>query len=70
MYQVYEEKLVNEEGERYITYGIACDEKGVTVSDVTLNRDKLECFVNLINMEELHPIHLMDVIEDYLGELQ
>lgn len=68
-YRVIEE-FVFLEGEKYVTYGIACDEQNVVVPDITLNKFKIYQFVKLINDNDLHPIHIMDVIEDFLDDLQ
>lgn len=70
-YRVVEEEFVFDEcNKKYITYGIACDENNIVVSDITLNSDKIHRFVQLINDNDLSPVHIMDVIEDFLDELQ
>lgn len=50
----------------YCTYGIQIGE--ILVEDISLNRENLENLVSLMNKENLSPIHLMDVIEDFLAE--
>jgi len=66
MYKVVEECLWDIHGKPYITYGIMSLEDGVYVPDVSLNKENIIRFVNLLNEEALEPIHLMDVIEDFL----
>lgn len=69
-YRVVEDEYTFCEGKKYITYGIACDEENVVVPDITLNKIKIYQFLQLINENDLHPIHIMDVIEDFLDDLQ
>ncbi|MBE5927930.1 MAG: hypothetical protein E7267_00915 [Lachnospiraceae bacterium] len=66
MYKVVEECLWDIHGKPYITYGIMSLEDDVYVPDVSLNKENIIRFVNLLNEEALEPIHLMDVIEDFL----
>ena len=69
MYKVFEEHLFTEENEGYITYGIVCLENNNTIHDISLNKTKIEEFVELLNKNELHYIHLADVVEDCLNDL-
>ena len=68
-YEVIKENYISCEGESYISYGIRCINTGRDISDVTMNYAKITEFVELLNKENLHEIHLMDVIEDFLDEL-
>jgi len=70
MYRIFRETLTDCDDESYVTYGILCDETGKLISDVTMNRARIEKFVDLINDNELDPVHLADVVEDFLAELQ
>ena len=66
-YYIFEEELFQEDLSKYRTYGIyASDDR--KISDVSLDYDRLEDLVQRMNEGELHPIHLMDVIEDFLAE--
>lgn len=65
-YFVVEEKLENPEIGEYISYGIRM-EGGLSVSDVSLNRDAVEDLVGRMNDGELDPIHFFDVIEDFVA---
>lgn len=40
-----------------------------SVTDVTVNRQSLEILVDLCNELSLEPVHLNDVIEDFLASL-
>ena len=66
MYKVVEECLFDIHGKPYITYGIMSLEDEVYVPDVSLNKENIIRLVDLMNHEKLEPIHLMDVIEDFL----
>lgn len=59
-----------------VCYGIAVEEEqdGVSVilqsvSDIAVCSDRLEQLVDLCNELELDPIHLNDVVDDYLASL-
>jgi len=55
-----------------ITYGIAVHDTSSSediiacISDITFDKKSLEQIVDLCNREKLSPIHLNDVVEDYL----
>ena len=64
------ERLTSEEGKEYNAYGIKTQgfgDEDVFVSDVTDDCDALETLVRLCNDEKLDPIHIYDVIEDFLA---
>lgn len=76
-YGIIEEKFVLQGRER-ISYGIAAysdaKENGTaaivaTVSDISLDYIQLEKLIDLCNQLELDPIHLKDVMEDFLANL-
>lgn len=61
----------------YLSYGIAAYVDAETneakqviahVSDVSPNRSTLEPLVQMCNMLRLSPIHLVDVVEDFLNK--
>lgn len=70
MYSVLEEQLVTYDGEEYTAYGVQCLDYSYAISDISLNKDKIVAFVNMINSNDLHSVHLLDVVEDFLNELQ
>ena len=45
-------------------YGIACDR--VAIANVSADADRLSGLVALCNALELSPLHLPDVVEDFL----
>lgn len=73
-YKVVEEKLYNVDIGNYTAFGIqmlaVSGRREMildTVSDVSLDRKKIEQFVLDLNKFKLSPIHLMDVIEDFIS---
>lgn len=51
------------DGEEHIGYGVKCDD--MCLLDVTTKRDKMVKYIDLFNKNELDPIHLNEVIEDF-----
>ena len=39
-----------------------------TVTDISLDRAKIENLIERMNSNELSPLHMMDIIEDFLAE--
>lgn len=70
VYSVLEEQLISCEGNEYTAYGVQCPEYGCAISDISLNGEKIGDFVELLNAGELELIHLKDVVEDFIDELQ
>lgn len=66
MYTIIEEKKILE-GEEHTAYGIRYD--NCCVSDVSDDRMAVERLIRDYNKYELDPIHLHDVIEDFLADL-
>lgn len=64
MYKITEDIIIFENKE-YITYGVKYDNE-FYIDDVSLNKKEVEKLVRLCNDGELHPIHLYDIIEDFL----
>lgn len=69
MYRITEEHIFTEETGAYTSYGIEHTRENLRISDVTMNKEKLICFVNLLNIEKLEPVHLADILEDNLDSL-
>ena len=66
MYQITEEKRAFENQEKTV-YGIYYDDE-YNVSNVSANKSTVEGLVEKYNKYKLDPIHLHDVIEDFLEE--
>lgn len=69
-YRVVVDEFEYCEGGNYTAYGIACDDQDMVLPDISQNRTKIYSFVKLINDNDLQPVHIMDVVEDFLDELQ
>ena len=70
MYEVFSEILTDIDNNEYIAYGIRCMLNNYAISDISTNKNKIDKFVKTLNTEQLECIHLRDVIEDFLDELQ
>ncbi len=64
MYKVTEGKTTIDNIE-YTTYGIWYDEE-FHVNDISVNREDIENLLCLCNAENLDPIHLYDVVTDFI----
>ena len=65
-YELITTTIVREEIGAYIGYGIRYGEHAVT--DISLDRAKIENLIERMNSDELSPLHMMDIIEDFLAE--
>ncbi len=73
-YEMIEERY--EEGEQTrVSYGIAvcAESNGVvdtirTVDDITSDRERLLCLVQDCNRLKLSPLHILDVVDDFLTQ--
>ena len=71
-YEVVKETVTSEFLEKYITYGIKVTRNGSLIeliSDISTDRQKAERLASLCNDGQLHPIHIYDIIEDFLVDL-
>lgn len=50
----------------YTAYGVRCGSD--IISDISVDRVKVECLIDRMNTYELSPIHMMDFVEDFLAE--
>ena len=73
IYQVFEEALTSKDNRNYISYGIigfyatyGVHKEVVRASDVCSDKEKLIHLANMCTKYQLYPIHLMDVIEDFI----
>ena len=64
MYNINSSKIKDEQGVSYDTYGISYED--IEIQDVSTDKTKVEKLVNLCNELDLSPIHLNDVLEDFL----
>lgn len=59
------------EGKFHTGYGIALKGNGiydaVYISDITANREKAEKIIALCNELQLSPIHLQEVVDDFMS---
>ena len=65
-YELIAKTIDHEEIGSYIGYGIRYVEH--TVTDISLDRAKIENLIERMNLNELSPLHMMDIIEDFLAE--
>ena len=68
-YEIEVKNLTDENGKEYVAYGIKVYDGGElinTVSDISLNYDEVKRLCDRLNECELDPIHLTDVVEDFL----
>lgn len=68
MYRLNRSVVYDENGKKHNTYGISYKER--EVKDISTDKHKIEKLVNLCNELELSPIHLDDVIEDFLVDFE
>lgn len=64
MYQINETKVKTEDNEEALSYGITY--KDIIIEDVSVEKEKIEKLVHLCNELELDPIHIHDVVDDFL----
>ena len=69
MYKIVEEHMFTEETGEYTSYGVEYSENRLYIADVTMNKEKIHWFVNLLNIEMPEPVHLSDIIEDNVDDL-
>lgn len=71
-YEVTEELMESEELGDYVTFGIAVysgKEEVMRVRDVSTDLDAVRDLAERCTSGELAPVHLFDVIEDFLAEV-
>ena len=69
LYRPFKENVSGEVLEAYLTYGIQALQDGYivdSISDVSANEAFVTELCELCTRLQLHPIHLIDVIEDSL----
>lgn len=69
IYKIRADTISSESGKKYIVYGIELWSYGkriLSIPDVFLSFFKAENLINLCNTLQLDPIHIMEVLEDFL----
>ncbi|MBQ7128906.1 MAG: hypothetical protein IJO19_02845 [Clostridia bacterium] len=64
MFLLNETVIEDEEGKIWNTYGITFND--IIINDISTEKEKIEKLVSLCNELDLSPIHIYDVIEDFL----
>lgn len=67
MYRIVEKQYNNEDFGMYLSYGVFCDMGGVTIEDISVNKGNVYELIDKINQLNLSPIHLKDVVEDFIS---
>lgn len=67
-YSCFKERINDPELGNYTTYGIRL-RITITVSDLSLDRKRVKHLVKLCNQGDLDPIHLPEIVEDFLSEV-
>lgn len=65
MWRLCLEQKVSEDGVAYTAYGFECGE--CRISDFSSIREETERFIVLLNENEVSPVHIYDVIENYFA---
>lgn len=68
-YRVFSERRYDRESGEYEAFGVAAvesDEVVISVRDISDDRDKVCALAALFNEERLSPLHLENVVEDFL----
>ncbi len=60
--------IIDEDGNEIETYGITCGER--VVKDISTDKQKVEVLIDKCNKNNVSPIHLDDIIDDFLVDLQ
>lgn len=65
MWKITKTTIFSENGTEHDTYGIS---KGsITINDISLNKEKIENLVSLLNEMDLSEVHAHDVVENFLA---
>ena len=68
-YKLCIDTVIDEDGNVIKAYGIELRKNGSIeeyIVDISTNRDRVSLLINLCNKLNLDPIHIYDVIEDFL----
>lgn len=74
LYQVIRENLYNVDIGSYVSFGLKIyyindrvAQEACTISDICIDEKKIRKLAAACNREQLSPLHIFDVIEDFLG---
>ena len=68
MFKINEDIIINEDGKSIKTYGITCND--LIIKDISIDKQKVETLIDLCNKNQVSPIHLEDIIDDFLVDLK
>lgn len=66
MYQLTVSHMISDDNISYTSYGIYVPENGITIKDISVNKNLVSDLVNKINRLNLSTVHIYDVVEDFL----
>lgn len=67
MWTITEQQYTNEDGESYTGYGVEFGK--CLVEDITPSRTAIQQFADALNRFDASPVHIYEIIENYLAEL-
>lgn len=67
MYTITKKNFISDDNVEYVSYGIKNDEYNINIDDICVNYNQLSNFVNLINKNNLSPIHIYDIVYDFVS---
>ena len=53
------------EDKKYTGYGIGYE--NIQIEDITTDKNEISILIDKMNSEELNPVHMYDVIYDFIG---
>lgn len=62
--------MFNEDIGHYTSYGIALKGTDIGVKDISTNKKEVEYLVKLLNKNQADPIHLKDIVQDFIVKQQ
>lgn len=65
-YEIVATTMIHKDVGTYTCYGIRFGAD--IISDISMDKVKVELLVERMNANELSPLHMMDVVEDFLAE--
>lgn len=68
MYTLNQSTVTDEDEGLHITYGISHND--TMIKDVSIDKVKVEKLITLCNELDLSPIHIYDVVEDFLVDFE
>lgn len=65
MWQMTTARVCSESGEMFETYGVRIN--STVIDDISLDKQEIQEFVELLNRLDASELHAGDLIEDFLG---